>query len=85
MANVKLGNNTLTGVTTVRLQNADVAGEYVSFGLGAAPAGTYVVSFNVLGEVVGQIAIPQGQSLAGVLFIDPFERGAGDSLPRKLS
>ena len=31
MANVKLGNNTLTGVTTVRLQNADVAGEYVSF------------------------------------------------------
>ena len=37
MANVKLGNNTLTGVTTVRLQNADVAGEYVSFGLGAAP------------------------------------------------
>ena len=28
MANVKLGNNTLTGVTTVRLQNADAAGEY---------------------------------------------------------
>ena len=25
MANVKLGNNTLTGVTTVRLQNADAA------------------------------------------------------------
>ena len=38
MANVKLGNNTLAGVTTVRLQNADAAGEYVSFGLGAAPA-----------------------------------------------
>lgn len=31
MANVKLGNNTLTGVTTVRLQNADVVGEYVSY------------------------------------------------------
>ena len=28
MANVKLGNNTLTGVTTVRLQSADAAGEY---------------------------------------------------------
>ena len=69
MANVKLGNNTLTGVTTVRLQNADVAGEYVSFGLGGAPAGTYVVSFNVLGEVVGQIAIPQGQSLTGAPYV----------------
>lgn len=31
MANIKLGNNTLTGVSTIRLQNADVAGEYVSF------------------------------------------------------
>ena len=31
MANVKLGNNTLTGVATVRLQNTDAAGEYVSF------------------------------------------------------
>ena len=31
MANVKLGNNTLTSVNTVRLQNADAAGEYVSF------------------------------------------------------
>ena len=41
MANIKLGNNTLAGVTTVRLQNADVAGEYVSFGLGAAPAGLW--------------------------------------------
>ena len=69
MANVKLGNNTLTGVTTVRLQNADAAGEYVSFGLGAAPAGTYVVSFNVLGSVVGQIAIPQGQSLTGAPYV----------------
>ena len=69
MVNVKLGNNTLTGVTTVRLQNADVAGEYVSFGLGAAPAGTYVVSFNVLGSIVGQIAIPQGQSLTGAPYV----------------
>ena len=69
MANVKLGNNTLTGVSAVRLQNADVAGEYVSFGLGAAPAGTYVVSFNVLGSVVGQIAIPQGQSLTGAPYV----------------
>ena len=69
MANVKLGNNTLTGVSTVRLQNADVAGEYVSFGLGAAPAGTYVVSFNVLGSIVGQIAIPQGQSLTGAPYV----------------
>ena len=69
MANVKLGNNTLTGVTTVRLQNADAAGEYVSFGLGAAPAGTYVVSFNVLGSIVGQIAIPQGQSLTGAPYV----------------
>lgn len=31
MANIKLGNNTLTGVNTVRLQSADVAGEYVSY------------------------------------------------------
>ena len=31
MANIKLGNNTLTGVNTVRLQSADAAGEYVSF------------------------------------------------------
>lgn len=69
MANVKLGNNTLTGVSTVRLQNADAAGEYVSFGLGAAPAGTYVVSFNVLGSIVGQIAIPQGQSLTGAPYV----------------
>ena len=64
MANIKLGNNTLTGVSTIRLQNADVAGEYVSFGLAAPPAGTYVVSFNVLGSVVGQIAIPQGDPLS---------------------
>ena len=44
MANVNLGNNTLTGVTTVRLQNADVAGKYVSFGLGGAPAGLWCLS-----------------------------------------
>ena len=46
MANVKLGNNTLTGVTTVRLQNADVAGEYVSFaeGSGGVPAGLWCLS-----------------------------------------
>ena len=69
MANVKLGNNTLTGVSTVRLQSADTAGEYVSFGLGAAPAGTYIVSFSVLGSVVGQIAIPQGQSLTGAPYV----------------
>ena len=69
MANVKLGNNTLTGVSTVRLQSADTAGEYVSFGLGAAPAGTYVVSFNVLGSVVGQIAIPQGQLLTAAPYV----------------
>lgn len=31
MANVKLGNNTLTGVSTVKLQSADTAGEYVSY------------------------------------------------------
>lgn len=31
MANVKLGNNTLTGVNTVRLQSADTAGEYVLY------------------------------------------------------
>lgn len=31
MANVKLGNNTLTGVNTVKLQSADTAGEYVSY------------------------------------------------------
>lgn len=31
MANVKLGNNTLTGVNTVKLQSADAAGEYVSY------------------------------------------------------
>ena len=31
MANIKLGTDTLTGVSTIRLQNADVAGEYVSF------------------------------------------------------
>lgn len=46
MANVKLGNNTLTGVSAVRLQNADVAGEYVSFGLGAAPAGLWCLNGN---------------------------------------
>ena len=44
MANVKLGNNTLAGVNTVRLQKANVAGEYVSFGLGAAPAGLWCLS-----------------------------------------
>lgn len=31
MANVKLGNNTLTGVNTVKLESADTAGEYVSY------------------------------------------------------
>lgn len=31
MANIKLGNNTLTGVNTVKLQSADTAGEYVSY------------------------------------------------------
>lgn len=31
MANVKLGNNTLTGVNTVKLESADMAGEYVSY------------------------------------------------------
>lgn len=31
MANVKLGNNTLTGVNAVRLQSADTVGEYVSY------------------------------------------------------
>lgn len=31
MANIKLGNNTLTGVAKVRLQNADAAGEFVVF------------------------------------------------------
>ena len=31
MANVKLGNNTLTGVSTVKLQSADTAGEYVPY------------------------------------------------------
>lgn len=46
MANVKLGNNMLTGVSAVRLQNADVAGEYVSFGLGAAPAGLWCLNGN---------------------------------------
>ena len=46
MSNVKLGNNTLTGVTTVRLQNADVAGEYVSFGLGGAPDGLWYSNGN---------------------------------------
>lgn len=31
MANIKLGNNTLTGVNTVKLESADTAGEYVSY------------------------------------------------------
>ena len=31
MANVKLGNNTLTGVNTVKLESADTVGEYVSY------------------------------------------------------
>lgn len=31
MANVKLGNNTLMGVNTVKLESADTAGEYVSY------------------------------------------------------
>lgn len=31
MANIKLGNNTLTGVNTVKLESADAAGEYVSY------------------------------------------------------
>lgn len=31
MANVKLGNNMLTGVNTVKLESADTAGEYVSY------------------------------------------------------
>lgn len=31
MANIKLGNNTLTGVNPVKLESADTAGEYVSY------------------------------------------------------
>lgn len=69
MSNIKLGSDTLTGVNKIRVRNADADGEYVSFGLGGAPAGTYVVSFNVLGSVVGQIAIPQGQSLTGAPYV----------------
>ena len=51
MANVKLGNNTLTGVTTVRLQNADAAGEYVSFNDLVAQEKTAAVTTNGTTEV----------------------------------
>lgn len=51
MANVKLGNNTLTGVSTVRLQNADVAGEYVSFNDLVAQEKTAAVTTNGTTEV----------------------------------
>ena len=51
MANVKLGNNTLTGVNTVRLQNADAAGEYVSFNDLVAQEKTAAVTTNGTTEV----------------------------------
>lgn len=51
MANVKLGNNTLTGVSTVRLQSADVAGEYVSFNDLVAQEKTAAVTTNGTTEV----------------------------------
>lgn len=65
MANVKLGNNTLTGVTTVRLQNADATGEYVSFaeGSGGVPGG-YDVTFSAGGAVYSVVSIQAGGAIS---------------------
>lgn len=51
MANIKLGNNTLTGVNTVKLQSADAAGEYVSFSDLVAQEKTAAVTANGTTEV----------------------------------
>lgn len=65
MANVKLGNNTLTGVNTVRLQSADTAGEYVSFaeGGGGVPGG-YDVTFSAGGAVYSVVSIQAGGAIS---------------------
>lgn len=65
MANVKLGNNTLTGVNTVRLQSADTAGEYVSFaeGSGGVPGG-YDVTFSASGAVYSVVSIQAGGAIS---------------------
>lgn len=65
MANVKLGNNTLTGVNTVRLQSADTAGEYVSFaeGSGGVPGG-YDVTFSAGGAVYSVVSIQAGGAIS---------------------
>ena len=65
MANVKLGNNTLTGVSTVRLQSADMAGEYVSFaeGSGGVPGG-YDVTFSASGAVYSVVSIEAGGAIS---------------------
>ena len=65
MANVKLGNDTLNGVNTVRLQNADVAGEYVSFaeGSGGIPGG-YNVTFSAGGAVYSVVSIQAGGAIS---------------------
>ena len=60
-ANVKLGNNTLTGVDTIRLENADAAGEYVPFSLGMS--GAYKVTFNVDGSAYTVVSVVAGESV----------------------
>ena len=57
-ANVKLGNDTITGVDTVKLENADSAGNYVSFNLGIS--GGYTIKFIADGSDYSVVQVASG-------------------------
>ena len=63
MANIKLGNNTLTGVSKVNLQNADVNGQYVEFSL-SVPTQEKTVDLTTMD--VANIAPDTGYTLSKV-------------------
>ena len=63
MANIKLGTDTLTGVSKVNLQNADVNGQYVEFSL-SVPTQEKTVDLTTMD--VANIAPDAGYTLSKV-------------------
>ena len=65
LVNVKLGSNTITGINTIKLQNADNPSEKISFSIGSGGgiSGGYTVTFMSQSSAYAIYSVLPGQSI----------------------